>query len=164
MTKFRFLSGDINYKDYGGKWISGKLNNGEFDYWIIIEVINWLDAVGEKEAPAKYNVSVSVVSPSEAGIENLERAKQYCGVEDEELSDEHKVKLLHSYGVFTQVWCENGNNYEKLMKEAHRFVNTELYILFSFVMDRGVNRIGTTGWEALKGDYSSAMNRLSSGN
>jgi hypothetical protein len=50
--KFKFLTGDINWQTYGGKFISKKLNNGEFDHWLVIEVTNWANAVGEREAKA----------------------------------------------------------------------------------------------------------------
>ena len=32
MVKFKFLTGDCNVSQYGGKFISNKQNNGEFDY------------------------------------------------------------------------------------------------------------------------------------
>jgi hypothetical protein len=31
-NKFRFLTGDQNYLAYGAKWVSPKLNNGDFDH------------------------------------------------------------------------------------------------------------------------------------
>ena len=62
--RFKFLTGDVNFLDFGAKWISSKRNNGDFDYWLVIELINWAEAVGEKEAPARYNLSHCVVAPS----------------------------------------------------------------------------------------------------
>ena len=38
-VRFTFLSGDCNWSDYGGKWISQKFNNGDFDYWLVRELI-----------------------------------------------------------------------------------------------------------------------------
>jgi len=63
MIRFTWLTGDMNWADYGGKWISQKLNNGDFDYFLVLEVWNWFESVGAKEA--KYNVSLSIVSPSQ---------------------------------------------------------------------------------------------------
>lgn len=83
MTRFKFLIGDVNWLDYGGKWVSQKLNNGEFDYWLVLELTNMDDACGrDNEGKDRYNVSLSCVSPGEAGPENIAKAKNCCGWED----------------------------------------------------------------------------------
>lgn len=159
MVRFSWLTGDVNWETYGGKWISNRQNNGEFDYWFVIEFINWIDAVGEREAPAKYNVTLSVVSPQKAGVDNLRRAMESCGVDECFLSripegkarQEVIVELLHSYGVSVPVWSEDGDNRKSLVRQARRESQVASG-LFGFVMDRPVNRIGATGWEALRGD------------
>ena len=51
--RFSFLTGDMNYTTYGGKWISTRQNNGEFDYYFVIELLNWPETVGQREAPRK---------------------------------------------------------------------------------------------------------------
>jgi len=38
--RFKFLTGDVNWETYGGKWVSPKLNNGDFDYWLVLEFVN----------------------------------------------------------------------------------------------------------------------------
>ena len=63
--RFSFLSGDMNFTRYGGKWISTRRNNGEFDYYFVIELLNWRETVGRERAAETYNVSVSIVSPDE---------------------------------------------------------------------------------------------------
>jgi len=160
MIKFKFLTGDCNWRQYGAKWVSQKLNNGEFDYWIVLELINWLDATGELNNGNKYVVCLSVVSPDQAGAKNLESAFSCCGIEDDEnkVNDLIKVEALHSYGVHTQVWSESGNNANKLIKEAK---NQSICVngLLGFYLDKNVNRIGMTGWESLKGDLDSALKR-----
>jgi len=159
--KFKFLTGDINWQDYGGKFISKKLNNGDWNYWLVIEVINWQDAVGEREAKevdAKYNVCLSAVSPQAAGEENLHRAFKCHGMEGE---SEHEVELrkdpivqvecLHGYGVSAPLWQADGNNLSKLMKEARKQAQQSEF-LFGFYMDGSKNRIGNTGWDFISGD------------
>ena len=32
----KFLTGDINWTEYGGKFVTKKLNNGDFDYWLVL--------------------------------------------------------------------------------------------------------------------------------
>ncbi len=159
--RFRFLTGDVNYVRDGGSFISGKQNNGEFDFWVVMQIRNECDP----ESPAAYSVSVSVVSPSQAGEDKINAAMECCGVTKTMMAtavangygDEAKVEALHAYGVVAHVWNRYGNNHRRLMEAARQFANTELDSLFGFVMDRPVNRIGTTGWEALRGDLDAAL-------
>ena len=159
--RFRFLTGDANYTRWGGSFISGKQNNGEFDFWVVMEIRNDRDS----DSPAAYNVSLSVVAPSQAGEDKVQAAMECCGITETMMAtavangfgDEAKVEALHAYGIATPVWNRYGNNHRQLMQAARQFANTELDSLFGFVMDRPVNRIGTTGWEALRGDLDAAL-------
>lgn len=156
---FKTLSGDANWKDYGCKLVSPKLNNGEFDYWMVIEFTNMDDACGrDNEGQPPYHVSISAVSPSEAGAKKLASAMDYCGMDSEEVSDLAKVEALHSYGVHSVLWQSSGSNAEKLMVEARKQAEV-CEGLFGFYMDAPKNRIGTTGWEAMRGDLNSALSR-----
>lgn len=158
-ARFTFLSGDTDPMAYGGKWVSQRLHNGEFAYWLVLEITNMEDAgCGEQ---GKYNVSVSAVSPSQAGVKNMRAAADYCGIAiDEVTSQEQWVELLHSYGVSAHLWDKSGNNYSKLMSEAKRWSRQEGSLLFGFVMDRPVNAIGMTGWEALQGNITAGLQRI----
>lgn len=153
--KFKFLTGDVNWQDYGGKWISPRLDNGEFYYWLVIELVNMWDATGDENAD-KYCVSLAVVSPDEAGKENVSKADDgdYCAFGD----DECRVDALHSYGIYAQVWYKGGNNYSKLLKEAREQAHL-CNMLFGFYMDRPVNAIGNTGWDAIRGDIGLGKRR-----
>jgi hypothetical protein len=149
-------------KLYDNKFISNKQNNGEFDYWFILDVIDWIDAVGEREAPAKWAVEVNVVSPSEAGPENMEKAFSSMGMDfDEEVKarPEVQAEVLSDYGIHAPVWCKSGNNLRMLMREARKQAKLSEF-LFGFMLDRPVNRIGTTGWEAMRGDITAGLTRL----
>jgi hypothetical protein len=155
--KFRFLTGDANWLDYGAKWISPKQKNGDFDYWLVIELTNMDDACGrDNEGQPRYNVSVSAVSPSEAGPENLKRAMDGFG--ESTVNPVLQVEALHSYGVSSVLWQGNGNNAHKLLSEARKQAHVHSS-LFGFAMDRAQNRIGTTGWEAIRGDLDSGIAR-----
>lgn len=158
--RFKFLTGDVNWQDYGGKFISRKLNNGDFDYWIVMEVLNWYDAVGEREAKeggSKYNVSLSAVSPQEAGKDQLEQA--FNSYDSEVLNDPlAQVEALGSYGIKAPLWNMNGNNLGKLMREARKQADLASG-LFGFYMDAPKNAIGSTGWDCIKGDITAGLYR-----
>jgi len=151
MIRFKFFIGDVNWQDYGGSFISKRLNNGEFDYWLVIKVANWLKLVGEREAPAKYCVSLLSVSIDEAGEENLRQSLAACGVDSTDVIEEVKIDSLLSYGVYARLWEGNGNNIQKLMKEARNQAQLA-GMLYGFYMDRQLNPIGNTGWDFQKGN------------
>lgn len=160
---FRLLTGDVNWRDYGGKFISRKLNNGDFDYWLVMEIVNWPEAIGEREASelgATYNVTLSAVSPAEAGADNLRSAMQCCGIDETPTDPITQVELLHEYGISSPVWSENGNNLRRLMRESRRHADTMGDMLFGFAMDAPKNRLGTTGWECLRGDILAPLRRM----
>lgn len=155
--KFKFLTGDVNWLSYGGKWVSKRLSNGEFDYWLVIELINMDDACGrDNEGQPKYNVSLSCVSPDQAGQENINKACQ--GWDPMPTNPLCFVEALHSYGIHAHLWQANGSNAHKLLKQARQQAS-QTEFLFGFAMDRPVNRIGTTGWEALRGDITAGLTR-----
>ena len=150
MVRFKFLTGDVNYTTYGGKWISNPQHNGDFTYYFVIELMNWAEMVGERDAPEDtYNVCLSVVSPEQAGEENMQAAYSCMGIEDMPVSPEMQVEALHGYTGGVTVWQENGDNWKSLMKQAKKQAQIN-EMLFGFAMDKPVNRMGETGWERLK--------------
>lgn len=164
--KFTFLTGDVNWQDYGGLWISPK-QHGEFDYWFVRELLNWENAVGEREANeigSKYNCSLAMVAPGQLSPQELARIKESLGCDPEQWElAEHKgyldamlVEACYSYGVRVPVWDANGSNYQKLFSECSKQAEFG-EMLSGFVLDRPVNRIGTSGWDAIKGNITAGL-------
>jgi hypothetical protein len=161
--RFTFLSGDVNWKDYDGSWVSSKQNNGEFDYWLVIRFLNWENNCGSDVPSEKYHVELLSVSPSEAGEANLASAFTCVGLdapEREELRRDPlvQVEALVSYGTYAPLWQADGNNANKLLKDARNQAKV-VTSLYGFYMDAPKNRIGSTGWETQRGDINSAMER-----
>jgi len=150
--KLNFLSGDTNYLSYGAKWISRKLNNGDFNYWLVVELINIHKAIDEKR-PVKYILNISVVSPSEASnhLDSVIESYGYRNKPKLNYTNEEKVKLLHSYGIQAPISGIEGNNFHKMWKQVHEELN-KIKILFDFFMDKQLNCIGNTGWDFVKGE------------
>jgi hypothetical protein len=159
--RFKFLTGDINWQQYGAKFISQKFNNGEFDYFFVIEVMNWEDILGEREAKEigkKYNIYLFVVAPSQVSEKEIDAAKSCCGCEDrKDLSVECLVEVLHSYGIYVVIFQIDTNNIKKGMKAAKEKAYTCEAFTFGFDLDKPVNGIGTTGWDALKGNITAGL-------
>ena len=63
---------ELENNDYNLRVISKKLNNGDFDYWLVIEVLYMNEYVPNPEF--KYMVTLQAVSPDEAGPEQLKEA------------------------------------------------------------------------------------------
>ena len=148
--KTRFLTGDADYLTFGGKWISPKLNNGDFDYFLVIELINVHEDTGECIRD-KYSVTVSAVSPQEAEKE-IPRALRYYGLEEETSTELQIVDALHKYGVCALCAEFSGNNARKLLKQARDSLDM-ISEMFGFFMDSPKNSIGHTGWDSIKGIY-----------
>lgn len=172
--RFRFLTGDVNWKEYGGKFVSQRLANGydgpnavvgldyDFHYYYVMEVNPNEDYEYGDKRP-HYYVTLSVVAPEAVPTNEMQRAYDCLGMYLEDLEKLKAdpifaVEALHDYGTYAVVWQESGNNLSKLMAEARREAQL-CEMMFGFYMDRYVNRIGTTGWDAVRGDVWAGLRR-----
>jgi len=138
-------------------WFSPKLNNGDFDYWLVIEIVDLFDAVGEDE-PEQFLCEVGAVSPQQAEA-SIRSALECIGMETEtELSDEQIVYALWSHGTYAPLWHKTGNDEDALKADAEEQLPV-LEMMFGFYMDRRVNAIGSTGWDFIKGDITAGLRR-----
>lgn len=159
-VRFSFLTGDVNWLEYGAKWISQELDSGEFAYWLVMELTNMDEACGrDNKGQPKYYVCVSAVSPQEAGEEGRAKALDSFGAEEDEVCQEMLVEALHSYGISSPVWQGNGNNSKLLMREAKRQAQQCGVERFAESMGKTVNLIGSTGMEFLRGDITGGLAR-----
>ena len=148
--KLRQVGGDVDWKDYSGLFVTKKLNNGEFDYWLFVEFINMEDATGDT-SQGKYMVTIDAVAPGVVEREDIKEAFESLGFEKVP-KDKLKVAIaLQQYGVKATLWSKMGNNAEKLMQEA-REETDKISSLFGFYMDRRLNMIGNTGWDFIRGN------------
>ncbi len=147
--RFKFLTGDNNVLDYGAKFVSKKFNNGDFDYWLVIDFVNMEEATGDKLPEGKYTISIQAVSPQEAGKKHLKSAAECLGFTPKTKLD--KVLALSEYGVYATLWSQSGNNSKKLLKEAHEVCDL-MWVTFGFMMDKQENLIGNDGWDFIKGE------------
>jgi len=169
---FRFLCGDVNWKDYGGKWISPKQNprvpticgrvghtyDDEIEYYLVIDFTNMRDACGP-EAHASYHVSLDIVSPTSAGADKLRQAIRDVGVpEDQADNPICQVEALHTNGLYAVLWSRGGNNARSMMAEARHWAQ-RVSSLLGFYLDRPQNKIGSTGWDLIKGDVMAGLDR-----
>jgi len=161
---FKFLSGNINYLTYSGSWYR-KIKK---DVYHVITVFNWKDSVGEKEAKeigAIYNISLDEIDLSIIPKEGIDKALEYCGLDQMENINEIKesnklkdqlilVESLKSYGQFAPLHSRNGNNFKKLFKECKNISNQISYDygLHELYMEKPVNKIGTNARNYMLGN------------
>jgi hypothetical protein len=147
--KFKFLTGDVNYQDYGGKWISNKQKSIDFPFYYVMELINMHEATGDKNQE-KYAVEMSVYSPEASGDEMLKNAAKCIGMMEEEMiTDEMKVAALSDYGCGSPCFSLSGNNYKELLSEARKEVD-ELDVEAN--LSEPKNGLGATGRDVLRGN------------
>ena len=146
------------------EWISEKQNNGDFDYYLIVEITDMIEEAGSEFSDGReYMAEVSAVSPQEAGEEEVRRALECAGYDTEDknadvISEEMKSEVLHNYGCKATLWYEYGSDEEQLLIAASEQVRV-IPIMFGFLMDKPQNAIGSTGWDFLRGDISAGLDR-----
>lgn len=127
------------------KWISRKAqHNGDWHYWFSVEL-------SPGEGDRDYHIAVNVVSP-EAAANDLPEAMCAMGWGEppEKWTQAQLVEALVDYGVSALLWYKRGSNYRELLKEARNAIRAASF-LFGFYMDRPVNALGATGWDAIAG-------------
>ena len=156
--KTYWLTGDINYAEYGGKWITKKLNNGDWDYWLIIELINMDEHCSEYEH--KYITQITAISPKAAGWKAIRSALRSCGIRFKDFRPEFlkhggKKRLilesLSNYGISAPLDSFTGNNYRDVLRRARKALPA-ITGMFGFFMDGSKNLLGHNGWDFISGN------------
>ena len=146
IVRFSFLTGDINWAEYGGVWISQKLNNGDSDYWLVRGLVNGYEcleyafALSEEEelraqnageligklSPSgeyKYMCTLSSICPAE--FTHGESAATFVGIGKtwDEMTDFEKVEAIHGYTSEFVEFRWYGNSYRSLFKACQQEAN-----------------------------------------
>ena len=151
----------VSDDDTEAYWQSNKLSNGDFDYWIVAQLM-YLEDYELEGIEEKYAMQLLVVAPSKVPIERRDDYLSSLGLRDDEfdLADEGSEKetafFLVESGCAVGVWAKYGNNKRELYTEAVAEAQG-VQMLFGFYMDRPVNMIGTTGWDMLTGDIMAGL-------
>jgi hypothetical protein len=113
INNFKFLSGDIDWKQYGASWY--KHSQGD-DYATVIELVNMRDAVDEKY-PQKYMVTVQTVDIGSR--KEVKKGLETIGLEHEKRPTlEMKIEGVHAYGGGDLISDDYGNNAKELVETA----------------------------------------------
>jgi len=135
-------------------YISDIYNNGDFDWQFALESVQ----IPDDDDDDQFMVALSVIKTFDC----LPTEKQKSVQESVGIENTPDASDIHSYGLNAPVEhclcteAEVAGHLERMRSE----VAPRVKVLFGFYLDRPVNRIGTTGWECLDGDFDSAMQRL----
>lgn len=157
---FKWLSGDVDYATYGGKWISKPLSAGLFNYWLVMELMNLEDLGCQDEGDGVYDVSLKAVSLDLLSSNKLEELVDNFGQDwftehfqnmEEKIQLEIMVDEASNYGYGAHLWSESGNNFTKLMTEARKRADHIAEYPWSY-MEQQANRIGATHLDFMRGN------------
>lgn len=127
--------------------ISKRLNNGDWDYWLVAR-LDYLDDFDDNPS-SKYHVTIYAVSPDALGAEKT--AEILNELPGEIIDPRFVAVLLAEHGSAAPIWSHAGNNAAALW----RLVSRESILiegLFGFYMDRPLNALGATGWDWIAGN------------
>jgi hypothetical protein len=142
------------------RYISPRFNNGDWNYYLIMHIMDMHEMTGDKTQP-KYYITVDAVSPTAARKE-IKNAMQSYGLEpNHKLTYRQKALILHEYGTSATLYQAQSNNKNLLLKEARKDAQMIEAITFGFRMDSTLNMIGSTGWDFIKGDINAGLRRWS---
>jgi len=152
---FKALYEDDSYGMLQAKYVSRKLNNGDFDYWLVIEVSSDSspsNVYGGREY-TDYYVSVSAVAPSQVSDKEKRFALESCGWKDaSDMTDLDWVYVLSGYGIRATIYQGQGHNIRQLLKDARLHACVMGDGMFGFAMDAPQNALGATGWDLVQGN------------
>lgn len=106
--------------DYDNIFISKRLNNGDWDYWLLIRLQYLEEYLPEDEIKITGKYSVDIIAISiEAAQEHIEQAIECMGFQDGiEITEEIKIESLLDYGIYATLWSKTSNNKNLLLKQA----------------------------------------------
>jgi hypothetical protein len=164
MRNFKWLTGDVNWQDYGGKWYRRVGKRGKLYH--VITFSNWEDLIGsDAEGGPRYHCELDAVDLGDIPNETQRSALRSIGIDSEipeDWGDPELVRMeaCHSHGAKAPLWELSGNNVRKLLTEA-RQTSRDLQPrkAHAKAMGQRVNQLGSTAREYMKGDIQSGILR-----
>jgi hypothetical protein len=120
-------------------------NNGNFDYRLFYEIVNYKPACGENGFSAAV---YAVKTPKYLPKEKIKSVKQTMCV------DKVTCEEIFEYGIYARL----EDTPAKTIKDAREKLNElmgkedQYNTLFGFYMDKQQNQIGNTGWDFIAGN------------
>lgn len=166
------LCGDVNWEDYGGKW--GRQDPNNPSHFYVIRHDNMIDAMGEREVEEsgidQHISTVYLVDLSVATEDQIESAMECCGLDFDDWmtppTDDQRnwavVECLVDYGAAAPMGEHSHPHRADVARASARREVEELIgdaDKREELLDRPVNKLGSTAREYAAGDLDSALAR-----
>jgi hypothetical protein len=149
--------------DDGGilKKISRRLFSGEFFFWLLYEI--WEAEENDSYTGARvWRIDVCLIAPEKISREEWESNVKCVGGErwlEQPVTGEIMAEVIHDAGgARAPLFNTQSTSKRNALYRAKRLLETAMSNL-RVTLDRPVNRIGTTGWEALEGNIMAGLTR-----
>lgn len=115
MSIYRFLIGDIDPRNHGGKWYK-RISSDEFSYYVI-ESINMYSATGDI-SQGKYlftvqDIHIDYIKPGE-----LESALSFVGLDQEDhITELMKVEAISASGYCDTIHHEFTDSWDRTLRK-----------------------------------------------
>ena len=156
MTGWAFLTGDVNYKDYGGKWYR-QVGDGLYH---VIELINMVDAFGD-DVDFTYMVTLQEIDVESQNVREIMDQYGITPADTDDMDADAITCIILDAGRYIPLLDVSGGNYRLLLRHAKqesRRIASDHNLHLS-LLQRPVNAIGSTALEYSQGDFKSAMIR-----
>jgi hypothetical protein len=145
---------DKEYDEDGTLLVSKFTIDTEVQIYLVITVMNWHEATGERGDP-EWNITLRAVSPESVTDEAKTSALESSGIDlSEAPNDEERtlwlIEALTDYGTTAPIadfYSDDANVAVLAARQEAVLVQS----LLGFYMDRPVNKIGSTGWQFIRG-------------
>lgn len=118
----------------------------DFLYWLVLQIMDMDQSSDPDPERPRFYSNVSVVAPSLI----RDKMDHYRHPESGPFPDELLAEMAFEEGYRVPVWSAEGDNPLALMKQGVEQAPI-IERMFGFFMDRPINRVGTTGWQLIKG-------------
>lgn len=165
--KFKFLTGDIDWITYGGKFVSKRLDSGLFHYWLVLDFIN-LEEMGaqDDEDDATYHCAVQAVAPDLLGFDKIDELlaqmdREWLQQWYYRQSESNRMLLLleeaSTYGYYGLCHYEEGNDWRRVIVDAKKRAAHVAQYPWSY-WSQIANGIGSSVYDVMSGNLMAGIN------
>ncbi len=164
--KFDFLSGDVDWCTYGGKWVSERLDSGLFNYWLVLDFLNLEEAgARDDDDDAMYHCAIEAVAPDLLGFDKIEELMYTMDLEWLEewyyrQSESNRMLLLIDeasiHGYYGPCAFFEGNDWRNTIISARRRAAHVATYPWSY-WNRQANMVGSTVYDFMSGDIMAGV-------
>lgn len=168
--KFEFLTGDIDWITYGGKFVSKRLDSGLFHYWLVLDFINLEEAgAQDDEEDFTYHAAIQAVAPDLLGFDKIDELlaqmdREWLQEWYYRQTESNRMLLLieeaSTYGYCGSCGYFEGDDWRRTIVDAKKKASHVATYPWSYWGD-AANQLGATVYDCMTGDPLAGLNGTS---